>query len=138
MGGISSRNGGSNELCGHNRHETPRALNYKDYYTPIVSTNVKKRMVEVQFDRRQKDFSLTEVCALDGRRKVGVMRRRAGGKTYESPRIVLDSQTMEFVGRQYDLYRGEAVLVRAIPNMYGKDPHLYEVPGECLILFFRD
>ena len=94
-------------------------------------------MVEIEFDRWQKDFILTKVCALDGRRKVGIMRRKAGGKVYESPRIVLDSQTMEFVGRQYDLYRGEAVIVRAIP-MPGGDPHLYEVPGECLILFFRD
>jgi len=40
-------------------------------------------------------------------RKVGSWRRNAKGKTYESPRIVLDRKFNSFIGKRYRIVCGE-------------------------------
>ena len=72
-------------------------------------------------------------------RKVGTLRRKSGGKTYESPKIVLDSYFKAFVGRRFKVFRGRALHTRDLPNYRGDSkPIRIESTGDCLILFFPD
>jgi len=65
------------------------------------------------------------------RKRVGVHRRKAGGKTYESPRIVLPGAFKDFIGRPYLTYIGE---VRVTHHPGSRFQYVKE--GEALILVF--
>ena len=66
---------------------------------------------------------------LGGSRKVGILKRKASGKTYESPRIVLDGSFKDFIGKKYKAYRGRG-------EYSYSDVTNYE--GDCIVLFFPD
>lgn len=74
-----------------------------------------------------------EVKQLRGLRTVGASRRKAGGKMYASPRITLDSETKEFIGRKFTLFKGRAERTLSPPGMV---PLKFQ--GDVLILLFND
>jgi len=81
-------------------------------------------------------FDLVEVheIGLKGARKVGVHRRKAAGRIYESPKIILDRRYKDFIGKHFRVYTGRAVFEM---KGYGRVPGLRQ-EGNCIILFFPD
>ena len=69
-----------------------------------------------------------------GPKKVGTHKRTSGGKDYESPKIVLDSYYMDFIGKKYRPYRGRATLV----HEGGEAIDSWSQEGECIVLFFPE
>lgn len=76
-----------------------------------------------------------EDYALERFKKVGTLRRRAGGKIYESPRIVLPSQYDRFVGRRFRVYHGRANLKHRRLN---NSRPSWDQEGDYILLFFPD
>ena len=68
-------------------------------------------------------------------KKVGTLRRRAGGKIYESPRIVLPSRYDRFIGRRFGVYHGRANLEHGGPN---NSKPSWNQEGDYILLFFPD
>jgi len=81
-------------------------------------------------------FDLVEVReAFPGRaKKVGVHRREAAGRVYESPKIILNRRYKNFIGRHFRAYIG-----RAIYRVEGSGLiPAFQQEGDCIILFFPD
>ena len=74
------------------------------------------------------DYSLERI------KKVGTLRRRAGGKIYESPRIVLPSRYDRFIGRRFGVYHGRAGLRHGGFD----DSKSWSQEGDYILLFFPD
>lgn len=68
-------------------------------------------------------------------KKVGTLRRRAGGRIYESPRIVLPSQYDRFIGRRFGVYHGRANLEHGEPN---DSRPSWDRGGDYTLLFLPD
>jgi len=85
---------------------------------------------------RDETFDLVEVNAIwpERAKKVGVHRRKAAGRIYESPKIVLDSTYKKFIGKRFRVYTARAVFEM---KGYGRVPGLRQ-EGDCIILFFPD
>jgi len=81
-------------------------------------------------------FDLVEVNKVGyGRAKrVGVHRRKAAGKTYESPKIILGRHYKDFIGKHFRVYTGRAVFEM---KGYGRISG-FRQEGDCIILFFPD
>ena len=73
--------------------------------------------------------------ALERAKKVGTLRRRAGGKIYESPRIVLPSRYDRFIGRRFGVYHGRANLKHG--GLNDSRPS-WDQEGDYILLFFPD
>lgn len=103
-------------------------------FTSLVDTvGSGLNMVKIEGGFYKRDLTLNEVDSTGGGpRKVGILRRKASGKTYESPRIVLDSHFKGLIGRHFDTYLGRATLTS---DFHGS---IYREHGDCLILFFAD
>ena len=77
-------------------------------------------------------FDLVEVeepSRIQAAKKVGVHKRRVADKTYESPRIILDSHFRDFIGKSFRAYLGRAVCTIGTG---------FKQEGDCIILFFPD
>ncbi len=72
---------------------------------------------------------------LERSKKVGTLRRRAGGKIYESPRIVLPSRYDRFIGRRFRVYQGRANIKHGAPN---DSRPSWDQEGDYILLFFPD
>jgi len=70
----------------------------------------------------------------DRPKKVSVLKRKACGKIYESPRIVLSSRYKNFIGKEYRVYVGRARLTTKGPNGIT----LFKQEGDYILLFFPD
>ena len=68
-------------------------------------------------------------------KKVGTLRRRAKGKIYESPRIVLPSRYDQFIGRRFGVYHGRANLEHGALN---DSRPSWDQEGDYILLFFPD
>lgn len=68
-------------------------------------------------------------------KKVGTLRRRAGGKVYESPRIVLPGRYSRFIGRRFSVYHGRANLEHG--GLNDSRPS-WDREGDYILLFFPD
>ena len=68
-------------------------------------------------------------------KKVGTLRRKAGGKIYESPRIVLPSRYDRFIGRKFGVYHGRANLEHGALN---DSRPSWNQEGDYVLLFFPD
>jgi len=90
------------------------------------------RMVELAWGNGS--LVLTELSQVTYSRakKVGSHKRKAGGQTYESPRVILGKHYKRFIGQRYKPYRGRAT-VKHNETSYGK---AWEEEGECIVLFF--
>jgi len=66
-----------------------------------------------------------------GSKKVGSHKRKSGGKTYESAKIVLDRHYKEFIGKKYKVLKGKA------EYEYGHGSRA-QMEGKCIVLFFPD
>jgi len=67
-------------------------------------------------------------------KKVGTLRRRAGGKIYESPRIVLPGRYSGYIGRRFGVYHGRAGLRHGGLD----DSNPWSQEGDYILLFFPD
>jgi len=65
---------------------------------------------------------------------VGTHKRRSREKEYQSPRIILDSYYMDFIGKKYRPYRGRATLTHEGSEAIGS----WSQEGECIVLFFPE
>jgi len=88
----------------------------------------------VELDWGNSSLELTELSSItySSRKKVGRHKRKAGGTTYESPRIILGKHYKRFIGQHYNPYRGRAT-VKHRKTDYRK---AWEEEGECIVLFF--
>lgn len=68
------------------------------------------------------------------RKRVGIHRRRAGGRVYESPRITLPEKYRKFMGRHFRVYAGRAKV--SSPGYERASGWSQE--GDYLLLFFPD
>ena len=68
-------------------------------------------------------------------KKVGTLRRRAKGKIYESPRIVLSSRYDQFIGRRFGVYHGRVNLEHG--GLNNSRPS-WNQEGDYILLFFPD
>ena len=68
-------------------------------------------------------------------KKVGTLRRRAGGKIYESPRIVLPGRYDRFIGRRFRVYHGRVNLKHGGSN---DSRPSWDREGDYILLFFPD
>ena len=75
-----------------------------------------------------------ENYTLERFKKVGTLRRRAKGKIYESPRIVLPSRYSRFIGRRFGVYHGRASLRHGGLD----DSNPWSQEGDYILLFFPD
>jgi len=76
-----------------------------------------------------------EEHALERTKKVSLLKRRAGGKIYESPRIVLPSRYDRFIGRRFRVYNGRANLEHGGSN---NSRPSWNQEGDYILLFFPD
>ena len=67
-------------------------------------------------------------------KKVGVLRRKAAGNVYESPKIVLPSQYQGFIDKRFSVYYGRAkYTAKGVRSSSG-----WSQEGFYLLLFFPD
>ena len=76
-----------------------------------------------------------ENYSLERIKKVGTLRRRAKGKIYESPRIVLPSRYDRFIGRRFSVYHGRSNLKHG--GLNDSRPS-WDQEGDYILLFFPD
>ena len=69
-----------------------------------------------------------------GAKKVGIHKRKSGGKEYERPKIILDKYYESFIGKKYRPYRGRATLVHEGSEAFDS----WSQEGECIVLFFPE
>jgi len=86
-------------------------------------------MVKIGYGGSSIEIKEIGYTKIGGSKKVGTLKRKASGKTYESPRIVLDRRYKDLIGKKYKAYRGRA-------EYSYSDVTNYE--GDCVILFFPD
>lgn len=69
----------------------------------------------------------------DRKRSVHRFKRKAGGKIYTNPRIVLSPEFMDIVGRSYKVFRNRAVYKETQDGQ-----ELRREDGTVIVLFFPD
>lgn len=102
---------------------------------------VSSEMVRIKYNTTHpEELHIDELRNTGGsHRKVGILRRKTGGKTYESPKIVLDSYFKDFMGRRFKTFRGRTRYVEEFPNFMGSSKSIrIGSTGDCLILFLTD
>ena len=91
-------------------------------------------MVKIGYTASELELLALRQVRFGGSKKVGVHRRKAGGKIYESPRITLDRHFMDLVAKKYQVYRGRG---RFNSEGYGSVAP-WSMEGDVLVLFFPD
>ena len=89
-------------------------------------------MVELAWGNGSLELTELSQVTYSSSKKVGRHKRKAGGQTYESPRIILGKHYKQFIGQKYKPYRGRATVIHR-KTSYGK---AWEEEGECIVLFF--
>jgi len=68
------------------------------------------------------------------KKTVGAHRRRTKGKTYISPRVVLNSELNHLIGRKYDVYVAK---VKVLPDVKEEERAFDRIePSDAVILVF--
>ncbi len=113
-------------LCVHNIYSV-RSL---QLCTQVMVTTM------VKIGWTEDELELTEITGkrFVGTRKVGKHARKSKGVTYESPKIVLDRNQEDFIGKKYKTLSGKAVIKHSGGGV--TDP--WEMKGKCIVLFFPD
>ena len=92
-------------------------------------------MIPIDSYIRDGEFVISSLREVDlwNKRKVGKFSRTTSGTKYYSPKILLDRDFMDYVGKYFVTFSGRATYRQKL------DEEKYQrINGDCIILFFRD